>query len=249
MLNRIKDVFSILAALALSAGAVHAQFSDGTKVGIATGKGLNTDRSGVFWSSLTESSNVIGDFYIDSLWHEGSVKLNAPMAQFGGMESDSLAGITVRYNVLNDELEVLASKNDIRVIKASYLKSFETKNNGNPQRFISIRSLIPSTGLKGICEVLSSGKLTLVKHYKPKITKPNYNPGFGTGQKSTIVRLDSDYYIVSNGKPEKFNASKKAVLAVMGDKEKEVEAYLNENKVGLKSDLDLKSVFNFYNKM
>lgn len=244
----MKYFLSILAALTCSVGAVKAQLSEGTKVGVATGKGLNTDRSGVFWSSPTESSNVIGDFYIDSLWHEGSVKLNAPMTQFGGMESDSLAGITIRYNVLNDELEVLAKKNDVRVIKSSYIKSFETKNSGTSQRFVSIKSLTPDTGLKGVCEVLSSGKLTLIKHYKPKITKPNYNPGFGTGQKNTIVRLDTDYYVISNGKSEKFNASKKAVLALMNDKEKEIESYLKENKATLKSDLDLKAVFGFYNK-
>ena len=244
----MKNFLSIITALAISVGAVNAQLSEGTKVGVATGKGLNADRSGVFWSSPTESSNVIGDFYIDSLWHEGSVKLNAPVTQFGGLESDSLAGITIRYNVLNDELEVLAKKNDIRVIKSSYLKSFETKNNATPQRFTSIKSLAPNTDLKGVCEVLSSGKLTLVKHYKPKITKPNYNPGFGTGQKNTIVRLDSDYYVISNGKSEKLTANKKAVLALMNDKEKEIEGYLKENKAALKSDLDLKSVFDFYNK-
>lgn len=239
----------MITALSISAGAVYAQLSEGTKVGVATGKGLNADRSGVFWSSPTESSNVVGDFYIDSLWHEGSVKLNAPMTQFGGLESDSLAGITIRYNVLNDELEVLANKNDVRVIKSSYLKSFETKNNGTPQRFINIKSLITNTELKGMSEVLSSGELTLVKHYKPKITKPNYNPGFGTGQKNTIVRLDTDYYVISNGKSEKFNASKKAVMALMNDKAKEVESYLKENKATLKSDLDLKAVFDYYNKM
>lgn len=244
----MKYFLSILAALTCSVGAVKAQLSEGTKVGVATGKGLNTDRSGVFWSSPTESSNVIGDFYIDSLWHEGSVKLNAPMTQFGGMESDSLAGITIRYNVLNDELEVLAKKNDVRVIKSSYIKSFETKNSGTSQRFVSIKSLTSGTDLKGVCEVLSPGKLTLIKHYKPKITKPNYNPGFGTGQKNTIVRLDTDYYVISNGKSEKFNASKKAVLALMNDKEKEIESYLKENKATLKSDLDLKNVFDFYNK-
>ncbi|MCF2506630.1 hypothetical protein L0663_24780 [Dyadobacter sp. CY107] len=244
----MKHFFCLVTALTMLVGAVNAQLSEGTKVGVATGKGLNTDRSGVFWSSPTESSNVVGDFYIDSLWQEGSVKLNAPVTQFGGLESDSLAGITIRYNVLNDELEVLAKKNDIRVINASYLKSFETRNNGNPQRFASIKSLIPNTELKGICEVLSSGKLTLIKHYKPKITKPNYNPSFGTGQKNTIVRQDSDYYVITNAKLEKFNASKKGVLAVMGDRGKEVEGYLKEQKVALKSDLDLKGVFDFYNK-
>ena len=42
--------------------------------------------------------------------------------------------------------------------------------------------------------VLASGRITFVKVYKPEITKPNYNPGFGTGEKNTIVRLTTDYY-------------------------------------------------------
>lgn len=244
----MKHLFCFAAALTLSVGAAYAQLSEGTKVGVATGKGLNTDRSGVFWTSPTESSNVIGDFYIDSTWHEGNVKLNAAIPQFGGAESDSLAGIQIRYNVLNNELEVLAKKNDIRVIKTSYLKSFETEGPAE-KRFVNVKTLSADSELKGVFEVLSEGKLTLLKHYKPKITKPNYNPGFGTGQKNTIVRMDSDYYVLTNGKPEKFTANKKALLALMGEKGKEVESYLKENRVGLKSDSDLKGVFEFYNKM
>ena len=242
----MKHIFGFATALTLLASAANAQLSEGTKVGVATGKGLNTDRSGVFWSAPTESANVVGDFYIDSLFREGNVKLNAAVPQFGGAESDSIAGISIRYNVLNDELEVLAKKNDVRVIKASYLKSFVT-NGKIPQRFASMKSLVDDKELKGVGEVLSAGKLTLVKHYKPKITKPNYNPGFGTGQKNMIVRIASDYYVISNGKHEKFNPGKKSVLAVMNDKGKEMEAYLKDKQLNVKSDEELKSAFDYYN--
>jgi hypothetical protein len=242
----MKQFVCLTAILISLASVAHAQLSEGTKVGVATGKGLNTDRSGVFWTSPTEASNVVGDFYIDSTWHEGNVKLNAAVTQFGGMESDSLAGIKIRYNVLNNELEVLANKNDVRVIKASYLKRFEIEG-PSPQQFLNVKSVAPDSELKGVFEVLSAGKLTLLKHYKPKITKPNYNPGFGTGQKNTIVRLDSDYYVLTSGKPEKLSPGKKGVMAVMNDKQKEIEAYLKENKANLKTDDELKSVFNFYN--
>ncbi|MCE7067588.1 hypothetical protein [Dyadobacter sp. CY326] len=244
----MKHFFCLVTALMLLTSAAYAQLSEGTKVGVATGKGLNTDRSGVFWTTPTESSNVTGDFYIDSTWHEGSVKFNAAIPQFGGVETDTLSGILIRYNLLNAELEVLANraKNDIRVIKVGYLKSFKTQE-PSPKLFVNVNALTKDASISGFCEVLSSGKLTLIKHYKTKITKPNYNPGFGTGQKNTIVRQDSEYYVISNGKPEKLNPGKKGIFSVMNDKQKDVEAYLKEKNVNFKTDEDLKGIFDFYN--
>ncbi len=226
-----------------------AQVSEGTKVGIATGRGLNAQRSDVFWTSPTAVSNVIGDFYIDSLWQNGNVKFTNKIPQFGGGESDSLSGIMVRYNVLNNELEVLVdkSKNDIRVIRGNQLKKFTIRNGADAETYVNAATFKSEKPLSGFASVLAMGKLTLVKYYYPKITKPNYNPGFNTGEKNTIVRVASDYYIVSNDNPEKLNVSKKSILALMKDRGADVENYIKEHDVNFKSEEDLSGLFSFYN--
>lgn len=226
-----------------------AQVSEGTKVGIATGRGLNAPRSDVFWTSPTTVSNLIGDFYIDSLWQKGNVKFMNNIPQLGGGESDSLSGIMVRYNVLNNELEVLVdkSKNDIRVIRGSQLKKFAIPNGVGTETYVNATTFKSEKPLSGFAAVLAAGKLTLVKYYYPKITKPNYNAGFNTGEKNTIVRVTSDYYIVSNGNAEKLSVSKKSILALMKDQGADVEKYIKEHNVDFKSEEDFVGLFDFYN--
>ncbi len=242
----------ILCMMGLAAGlplGSFAQISEGTKVGINTGTGLNAPRSGVFWTSPTAQTGVIGDFYIDSLWRKGDVKLAKPVAQIGGLESDSIAGIDIRYNVLNDELEVLADpvKKDIRVIRGNQLKSFKSNSGFGMVEYVNLAERDPKGELKGFGAVLASGKVTLVKAYKPKITKPNYNPGFGTGEKNTIVRLTSDYYLFTGAGVEKVSLSKKSLLPLMADKKAEVEQYAKEHNLDFKDETQVAGLLRFYN--
>lgn len=233
----------------ISSSAVFAQVSEGTKVGINSGRGLNALRSDAFWTSPTEAPNVIGIFYIDSVWQEGKVKFTSIVPQLGGWNSDSLAGIQMRYNTLNDELEVLADKgkNDIRVIRGSQLKSFTTYAGTNPKVYVNAGTFKSEKPLKGFAKVLVQGNLSLIEYFYPKITKPNYNPGFATGEKNTIVRQGSNYYVVSDGTAEKVTLSRKGILSVMKDKQKDVEAYVKEKDVNFKSEEDVVRLFQFYN--
>lgn len=242
----------ILCIIGLAAGfplGCLAQVSEATKQSIVTGKGLNVPRSGVFWTTPTENSGVVGDFYIDSLWRKGHVKLMKPVAQVGGLESDSIAGIDIRYNVLNDELELLAdvAKKDIRVIRGSQLKSFKSNGDLGMVEYINLADHDPKGELKGFGAVLASGKLTLVKAFKTKITKPNYNPGFGTGEKNTIVRISSDYYLLTPSGTEKVSLSKKSFLPLMSDKKAAVEQYTKEQNLDFKDETQVAALVQFYN--
>jgi len=226
-----------------------AQVSEGTKVGINTGTGLNAPRSGVFWTSPTEQSGVIGDFYIDSLWRNGDVKLMKPIAQIGGQESDMITGISIRYNVLRDEVEVLAdkAKKDIRVIPGSQIKSFKTNNGPGDTEYINLAAYDPKGELKGLGAVLAAGRIMFVKVYKSRIIKPNYNPSFGTGEKNTTVRLSTAYYLISNAAVQKVNLSKKSILPLMVDKKQEVDQYLTEHDPDFKDETQVASLIQYYN--
>lgn len=225
------------------------QLSEGTKVGINKGTGLDAPRSGVFWNSPAEQPGVVGEFYIDSLWHDGDVKLMKLIAQIGGHESDSIAGISIRYNVLNEQLEVLAdkAKRDIRVIRGSQIKSFTTHNDLGDVRYVNLADYDPKGTSKGFGAVLASGRITFVKVYKSKITKPNYNPSFGTGEKNTIVRLSTDYYLLSGSGVQKVNLSKKSLLPLLTDKKSEMDRYLKEHNPDLKDETQVASLIRYYN--
>lgn len=245
----LKNTFRTMVLAALLPLGCLAQVSEGTKQSMATGKGMNVPRSGVFWSSPSDVSGVVGEFYIDSMWRDADIKLMKPVAQIGGLESDTIAGVEVRYNVLNDELEVLAdqAKKDIRVIRGSQLKSFKVDHGGGPVEYLNLASYDPKGELKGVGAVLASGKVTLVKAYKPRITKPNYNPGFGTGEKNTVVRLTTDYYLISNSVAQKASLSKKSLLPLMADRKADMEQYLKDNPVDFKDEGQVASLIRHYN--
>ncbi|MEO6281905.1 MAG: hypothetical protein ABIN80_19950 [Dyadobacter sp.] len=244
-----KHTIGYLLTFIINSSAAFAQVSEGTKVGINSGRGLNALKSDVFWTSPTDMPNVIGEFYIDSVWQEGKVKFTSIVPQLGGWNSDSLTGIQIRYNTLNDELEVLAdkSKNDIRVIKGGQLKNFTTNLGTNPKMYVNVATFKSEKPLRGFAKVLVQGDLSLIEYFYPKITKPNYNPGFATGEKNTVVRQGSDYYVVSKGTAEKATLSKKSMLAFMNEKQKDVEAYLKEKNVNFKNEDDVVRLFKFYN--
>ena len=246
MLGKIFCVVGLAGILPLGCLA---QLSEGTKVGINTGTGLDAPKSGVFWTSPAEQSGVVGDFYIDSLWHDGDVKLMKPVGQIGGHESDSIAGISIRYNVLNEELEVLAdeAKKDIRVIRGSQIKSFTIRHELGDVRYLNLASNDPKGESKGFGAVLASGRVTLVKVYKPKITRPNYNPSFGTGEKNTVVRLSTAYYLLSGSGVQKVNLNKKSLLPLLADRKPEMDRYLKEHDPDLKDETQAASLIQYYN--
>jgi len=227
------------------------QLSEGSKINANTGAGLNSPRAGVFWNSPASDPNIVGQFYLDSTWHEGNVKFTSVIPQFGGWSTDTLNAILIRYNVLNDQLEVLAdkSKNDIRVIQGNHLKNFTLKSSENKlTKFDNASTFKAEKKLSGFFETLVNGRLSLIKLYKAKTIKPTYNPGFGTGEKNTIVSIVNDYYVVSNGQPEKINPGKKAFVSLMKDKESDVENFIKTNNLSFKSEDDMVRLFEFYNK-
>lgn len=237
--------------LGLVAHVTFGQLSEGSKINANTGSGLNSSKAGVFWNSPASAPNVVGQFYLDSTWHEGNVKFASVIPQFGGWNTDTLSAILIRYNVLNDQLEVLAdkSKNDIRVIQGKHLKNFTLKLSENELlKFDNANTFKSEKELNGFFETLVNGKFRLLKLYKAKTIKPNYNAGFGTGEKNTIVSITSDYYVVSNGQPEKINPGKKAFVSLMKDKENDVENYIKTNSLNFKSEDDIVRLFKFYNK-
>ena len=245
----MKKNLMISFVLAILSQVSWAQLSEGSKINANTGTGFNTSKAGVFWNSPSPVSNTVGQFYLDTLWQEGSIRFNKSVSQSGG--SDSLSGVMIRYNVLNDELEVLANKekNDVRVVKGNYLKDFTVKKNGGDlSQFASVKDFKTDKELTGFFETMVTGNLSLMKHYYAKIIKPNYNPGFGTGEKNTIVSIVNDYYAVTNGTAEKINLSKKSLVSIMKTKESNIENYIKSNHVDFKKEEDVIGLFKYYNQ-
>ncbi|WP_420152544.1 hypothetical protein [Siphonobacter sp.] len=226
------------------------QLSDVSKERINMG-GVPNNSTSVLWGQTGESRTVVGEIYLDTLWHTGSVKLNQGLLADKKTASDSIGGIQMRYNIYENEIEVLANeaRRDIRVIPGNQLKYFTLNQGTQPMRFINTRQFQTNEAVTGFYELLAPGRLQLAKHHRTKTIKPNYNTAFGTGEKNARIELTSDYYVISQGKAARFSPSKKTVLALMQDQQAAIEAYMKTNKISFRDPSDLAKLFAYYNQL
>ncbi len=226
------------------------QLSDVSKERINMGSSHNNFNS-VLWGSAPASRTILGEIYLDTLWHTGSVKLNQGLLADKKTASDSIGDIRMRYNIYENEVEVLANeaRRDIRVIPGNQLKYFTLNQSTQPMRFINTREFKTDEAVTGFYELLTPGRLQLARHHRTKTIKPNYNMAFGTGEKNTRIELTSHYYVISQGKAARLNPGKKTILALMQDQQAAIEAYIKTNKISFRDPSDLSKLFAYYNQL
>ncbi len=102
-------------------------------------------------------------------------------------------------------------------------------------------------GLDGVFyEKLLTGKITLwKKNHKSIIDEKPY--GSATVQRNILN--NTSYYIGELAKLTKIKTDKKSIIALLGDKAGEVEAYIKKEKLGTKEDGDLIRIFDYYNSL
>jgi len=153
-------------------------------------------------------------------------------------------GITLealRYNMLNQQVEYL-NKDIVYEVQDS-LSSFTVTDSTGKSHLFEKMSV---NGASGFFEVLLSGKLGLLKHYSAAQRSAE---DWYTKKKVLSVVRTTDYYVLKDGKTERFTPSKKTVLEIMSDKAKDVKSYLNNNAPDFKNDESLKELFEYYNSL
>lgn len=102
-------------------------------------------------------------------------------------------------------------------------------------------------------EVISNLEKTnyLVKEEQKYLYDPNRSRGYQTENSLPMEWKKRTYYFIknSNGKYIKTKLNKKAVLKVLGDKNKEVKSYVASNKINLKKENDVVKLLNYYHSL
>ena len=246
----MKKVLSILMVAGVAAQAsAQIEINNNTRdrINAMTTGSINSDYSN-YWGPPTEMATVVGEVHLDTTWTRGYVKLAQAIPSVGGTPQDSLGGLSMRYNVYSNEVEVLLDTyKDVKAIPGSRIKYFALQKNGQPIRLVNTQNYPADKAIKGFYEVLAEGKLMLLQNYRVRVQKPTYNAAVGVGEKDHRFSVETDWYVARDGKAEKWNPSKKAVLQLMKDREKEVSDYLKTRQPDFKNQDDLVQLFKFYN--
>lgn len=122
----------------------------------------------------------------------------------------------------------------------------QDKNKKRNFKFFQGSDFIDSSN-GGLFEICSSDNNYLIKHTQKYIyTSENSS---NTSQKKSIYKKHTDYYIKdNNGKYVKTKLTKKNILKLMKDKEKEVKNYVSKNKLTYK-EKDVPKILKYYHSL
>ena len=95
-------------------------------------------------------------------------------------------------------------------------------------------------------QVLSDGKITLLKSFIKKINKSKNEM---SGEESSQFDTYEDHYIYVKYEMKRIKKDKAYVLNLLADKRKEMEAYAKDQKVNFKSMDSIKKLVDYYNSL
>jgi hypothetical protein len=196
---------------------------------------------------------VIGEIYLDSSFLKSSIVFYREIIKhYDSNASDSIAGYPVRIDLRNYLVEfklgeAVKSIDPMAIRKVYYQRPGQIA----PSVFWNVDEFNDRPDdLKGFVEMLAVGKLKVVKSYSLLYIRPTYNAALSVGDKNAkYFKRYAYYYVDAKSNLIKFKPKRKELLALMSDKASLVIQFMDEKKLTLDSDQDIKMVLNFYNKL
>ncbi len=156
--------------------------------------------------------------------------------------------VKFKLNILSHQVHFMSADNQEGLISGDFIKdcSFIDTTLETIQEYVFRSGLPAIDGYKSneFCQILSDGKIALVKTMNKKIeTKKNEFSGEITKE----FALSEELYAYQNGEMKKIKKDKTYISELLQDKRALVEEYLKKNKGSIKSQIYLTGLFNYYN--
>jgi hypothetical protein len=214
---------------------------------------FNPGANHIYYGVKQKPGVVKGDAYLDPEWHKAAVVFYPEIVKrYDPKAPDSIAGYMVRVDLINQVVE-FQLKEGVKAVDISSVRKLYYES-GRLIKLVNGKDIDKDNiAPKGFLELLSSGKLTVVKAVVLKVKEPTYNVALDVGEKDAkIYKKGIYYYMEKKGAQNslvKFKPSKKKLLALMGSKADKVEKYISANGLSLKNDADLQRALDYYNSL
>lgn len=200
----------------------------------------NSPTSGIIRTLPGAPAKVEGDVYLNKTYNLSAFQL---------YDDKILEGYVAKLDLELNEFDLVTAQG-IKVLKGKQVKSFIfvdslTRLQSN---YVNTREwkIAGDEPIEGFFQILSEGELTLVKRSDVIFKKADFHPALNVGNKDhRYIKKESLYYIrdgVATPLP-----SKKNLLKLFGNREKEINNYAAEKSLRLTKEDDLKIIFNYYN--
>ncbi len=211
--------------------------------------GLHVPSNGsVLYGFDNSTRQLLGDAYLDTTFAAGNIHFYGRIGTGG---SDSLTGVPIRLDLLSNEIEIRVATNDIRVAKGPAVTYFDMNTtDGMVSRYVNVYKYQgDATALTGFFEWVVSGKLNLMLHTIAQVKKASYNAALNVGSRDDEIVKKATWYVVVAGRSSKFSPGKRALLALMAEKQQQIDQFLKEKNPDLKTRQGLTAVFAHYNQL
>ncbi|HTH58026.1 MAG TPA: hypothetical protein VL728_18390 [Cyclobacteriaceae bacterium] len=187
------------------------------------------------------SSSKVQEIYADTAWMQSSITLE---------KSEKAESALARYELRSNQIEIRTSRG-ISVLDARIVKSYSTVDKmGRAHEFINGKEFtVGGVPLKGLIEVLSTGKVPLYKKHGFYIKAPDYNVSLSVGNPNEQVFPQNELYYAVDKTLVKVPSKKKKLLEVFGDKSTQVSSYVDQNKLSVSKENGVTLLFNYYNSL
>lgn len=179
-------------------------------------------------------SEIRGTPFLFDKWITGSV--NIPQGRY--------ADLQLKYDVYENTL--LFNRNDQSFEFQDPVLSFTLMPDpGDSSNYLYFTKGISATGLKEnqFVQVLTEGKISL---YKSDIKLLSELNEINRGVVQSFSK-SSRYFALKNNSIELIKLNKNEILALVGDKEKEVSAFISKYKLSFKKEQDIIAIVDYYN--
>jgi len=205
----------------------------------------------VIYGVPQQTGSVQGDVYLDAEWQKADVWFYPEVvARYDPKASDKVSSLPIRIDLGNQYVEFKLPEG-VKAIDAASIKKIELKGADGIHTFMNTRQYGQTNDLPGFAEVLSEGKITVVKYTKLWLKQPTYNVALNVGERDAKLIKQKDYYLVyeKNGayQLDKFKPGVGSLKKITKSKAKKVEAYINDKGLNPKNDADLMKILAYFN--
>lgn len=187
-----------------------------------------------------KSESTKGSVYYNDLWNQGDIYLYS---------GEMIKNYPLKCDLKNLKVEIKVDTS-VKVLNFAAVKKIEWYDKSvNKKTLINCGEFSDFHGIAGFYELISDGKIKLLKKTDLAVVEANYNTLMSVGSKASHYEKVAKYYIENNGKIREIRKGKHPVLKIMSDKSSQIDLFAKENKLSFKKDTDLEKIFDYYNTL
>lgn len=182
--------------------------------------------------NINVPTNVLGSPYLNEDWKLGTVQVKG---------QDSYQAY-MRYNAFHDEMEMQENDKAVALMKRDYITA---ELEGTLYKIIAY--VAEGSSKKGYVAVLKEGPVSF--YNKQQVILREGKEASSSYSKAKPPKFErQDIYLIAFGdeKAGEVKLNKKAILSVFPDKQNDLEKFVKENKLKLKSEDEIVKLMEYY---